>query len=150
MSYLDRLKVKISETNANYGATKGSEGAFVPFVAYPLAPLHDISTVTNFKRQPPTGSETTKLLQQFKQHKGELFEALKQEERREKVLEMLQADSELKYAVIADLESDANKVILTIGLRDLATTFEMLIPKESYDPWQLIALVEAHGMKVTQ
>ena len=43
MSYLDRLKRKISEDAPDAGATKVSKGAFVPFVAAPSAPLRQIS-----------------------------------------------------------------------------------------------------------
>lgn len=42
MSYLDRLKQKISEDAPEAGATKVSKGAFVPFVATPVAPLRQI------------------------------------------------------------------------------------------------------------
>jgi hypothetical protein len=39
MSYLDRLKQKISQDVPRGGATKATEGAFVPFVATRSAPL---------------------------------------------------------------------------------------------------------------
>jgi len=42
MSYLDRLKRKISEDAPDMGATKVSKGAFVPFVAALSAPSRQI------------------------------------------------------------------------------------------------------------
>jgi hypothetical protein len=44
MSYLARLKRKISEDTPWCGATKVSEPPFVPFVARKSAPLRQIST----------------------------------------------------------------------------------------------------------
>ena len=43
MSYLDRLKRKISENAPKAEATKVSKGAFVPFVATPAAPFQQIA-----------------------------------------------------------------------------------------------------------
>lgn len=42
MSYLARLKQKISKDAPEHGATEVSKGAFVPFVAPPLAPSRQI------------------------------------------------------------------------------------------------------------
>lgn len=56
MSYLDRLKRKISEDAPDAGATKATKGAFVPFVASPLAPLRQIHAVNDALADPPTGS----------------------------------------------------------------------------------------------
>lgn len=43
MSYLDRLRLKISAKVPDVGATKVSKGAFVPFVAGLSAPLRQIN-----------------------------------------------------------------------------------------------------------
>ena len=43
MSYLDRLKRKISEDAPDAGATKVSKGAFVPFVVALSAPSRQIT-----------------------------------------------------------------------------------------------------------
>ena len=63
------------------------------------------------------------------------------DERREKVLALLAADSKLKRAVHADTDSDPDSVILTVAIRHVATC-EMLVPKANFDPWQLLALVD--------
>lgn len=47
MSYLARLKQKISEDAPRCGATKVSEAPFVPFVAPGCAPLRQISIATS-------------------------------------------------------------------------------------------------------
>ena len=46
MSYLDRLKRKISEDVCHMEATKVSKAPFVPFVAPESAPLRQISMAT--------------------------------------------------------------------------------------------------------
>ena len=47
MSYLDRLKRKISQDVPTGGATKGTKGAFDTFVATPAAPLRQISAAND-------------------------------------------------------------------------------------------------------
>lgn len=55
-------------------------------------------------------------------------EISKQENRREKVLDMLVENPDSKRAYVTDAETDPENVILTIAIRGV-TTFEMLIPK---------------------
>lgn len=93
----------------------------------------------------PAESVPPDLLQQLKQYKSQILAALQLEQqqkgRREKVLAMLAADPELERAVHADTESDPDNAILAIAIRHVAT-FEMKVSKASYDPWQLLALVD--------
>ncbi len=74
----------------------------------------------------------------------ELTSDIQQKIRRQKVLAMLEANPNKQRAVYADTESDQDNVILTIAVRHLAI-YEMLIPKEKYDPFRLLALIEQHG-----
>jgi len=74
----------------------------------------------------------------------ELTSDTQQNARRQKVLAMLEENSNKQRAVYADTESDQDNVILAIAVRHLAT-YEMLIPKEKYDPFRLLALIEQHG-----
>lgn len=60
--------------------------------------------------------------------------------RREKVLRMLSENPDTKRAIITDLDSDSDNVILTIAIRDVATS-EMLIPKYKYDGLVLLELI---------
>jgi len=69
---------------------------------------------------------------------------IQQKIRRLKVLAMLEANPDKQRAVYADTESDQDNVILTIAVRHLATC-EMLIPKDRYDPFRLLELIEQHG-----
>lgn len=69
---------------------------------------------------------------------------LSAEARRQKVLAMLEAHPETQRAILADIEADADNVILTIALRNAATC-EMLIPKAKYDPWKILELLGRYG-----
>lgn len=76
---------------------------------------------------------------------------MKQEERRRKVLSLLAENPEQQRAYLTDAETDRNNVILTVAIRGEATG-EILIPKITYDPFQLIAMIEraAKGDKKTK
>ena len=67
---------------------------------------------------------------------------LAMESRRKKVLAMLKAAPEINRAIYPDTESDKENVILAIAVRHVAT-FEMLVPKARYDPWQLMQLMNS-------
>ena len=67
---------------------------------------------------------------------------VQREARRQKVLAMLEAAPEINRAIYPDTESDKENVILAIAVRHVAT-FEMLVPKASYDPWQLMQLMNS-------
>jgi hypothetical protein len=87
-------------------------------------------------------------LQQIKQHKAEILAILaleqRQEVRRGKVLAMLEANPELQRAVYTDCHSDPERIIITMAIRHTATC-EMKLPKSSYQPWQLLMLVDTHA-----
>ena len=78
-----------------------------------------------------------------KDSKPETLEYQQQEARRQKVLAMLEAAPDTQRAIHTDTDSDPHNVILTVGVRNLATC-EMLVPKAKYDPWRLLELVERH------
>lgn len=52
MSYLDRLRVRISEKSADPIATKATEAPFVPFVAPLTAPFRQISAANEGTPKP--------------------------------------------------------------------------------------------------
>lgn len=64
----------------------------------------------------------------------------KLEERRKKVLMILVANQDSQRAIITDLYSDPDNVILTIAIRD-QYTFEMQIPKDKYDAFTLLEMI---------
>ena len=67
------------------------------------------------------------------------------EARRQKVITMLEASPDIQRAIYTDTDSDPHNVILTVAVRSCQQTVEMLIPKERYDPWKLLALIERYG-----
>jgi len=66
---------------------------------------------------------------------------LKSESRRQKVLNILTEKPDTQRAIITDLDSDPDNVILTIAIRD-QYCFEMLISKDRYDAFSLLELMQ--------
>lgn len=62
------------------------------------------------------------------------------EKRHKRVLAMLAKQPESRRAILTDLDSDPDNVILTIVIRGLYT-FEMLVPKEKYDGFLLLEIL---------
>jgi len=88
----------------------------------------------------PAEKVTDDLIKRLRKHKPEILKELKAESRRQKVLNMLIEKPESKRAYVTDATTDPDNVIITIAIRDLAT-FEMLIPKDRYDPFMLMELI---------
>ena len=74
----------------------------------------------------------------------ELVSDTEQNTRRQKVLSRMEENPNKQRAVYADTESDHGNVILTIAVRHLATC-EMFIPKDRYDPFRLLELIEQYA-----
>ena len=75
-----------------------------------------------------------------KTHKTALPEDAKREERRQKVLAMLEKNPDSQRAIITDLNGDPDNAVLTIAIRD-QYTFEMQIPKDKYDAFALLEMI---------
>lgn len=77
-----------------------------------------------------------------KQESGKVVlpEDVKLEGRRQKVLKMLSENPETQRAIVTDLNTNLDNVILTIAIRD-QYTFEMTIPREKYDAFALIEII---------
>lgn len=69
------------------------------------------------------------------------------ETRRQKVLELLEAAPENQRAILTDIHSDPDQVILTIAVRHVAVA-EMMVPKSRYDPFLILELVEQYGTQM--
>lgn len=67
--------------------------------------------------------------------------------RMDKVISKLHGDPGLRYAVEAHIDADADAVILTLAIRDKAAC-ELRIPRDKYDPFLLLDLIERHTGKV--
>jgi hypothetical protein len=68
------------------------------------------------------------------------------EARRQKVIAMLERYPDTQRAIYADTDSDPHNVILAIAVRHIATC-DMLIPKEKYDAFRLLELIERMGVQ---
>ena len=64
------------------------------------------------------------------------------EARRQRVLAMLAERPGIRYAVVVD-NPDADPVIVALGIRGQATC-ELRIPREKFDPFLLLDLIERH------
>ena len=64
------------------------------------------------------------------------------EARRQRVLELLAANPSARYALATDAEADP--VILALAIRGQATC-ELRIPRDKYDGFLLLKLIERHG-----
>lgn len=76
------------------------------------------------------------------------LQELQREARRLKVLAMLESEPESPRSIYVDTDSDPDFAILAVAIRQLAT-FEMAIPKATYDPWLLLELIERMGTETT-
>jgi len=73
--------------------------------------------------------------------------------RRQRVLAMLADRQAVRYAVLTDTEAEPEAVILALAIRGAKhdgaiVTCELRIPREKYDPWLLLSLIERHGATV--
>lgn len=72
------------------------------------------------------------------------------DDRREKVLALLESHPTRPYAVIPDQVSSEDVVILAFGIRrrGMTVTGEIHCPRSKWDPWALFELIRQHGDKV--
>ena len=83
-----------------------------------------------------------KWLPTIRDNKPSILYEIHREYRRTQVLAKLEAEPSTRYAVyVADASTDP--VIATVGIRDVAT-FEMAIPRHSYDGMVLLLLIEEY------
>ena len=84
-------------------------------------------------------SAVDRWLQVIRDNKPSILDELQRERRRAKVLEMLVGK---RIALFVDNDK-TDPVIATVGIRDVAT-FELAIPRHSYDGMVLLELIEKH------
>jgi hypothetical protein len=123
MSYLERLKADVSGKRLPSELTKPTKA---PSVSYVSAPSRHISEIEGANDPLPDPA---------------------MEARRQRVLEMLTANPGARYALVTDLESDPEAVLLTLAIRGRASC-ELRIPRDRYDPFLLLAQIERHGSTV--
>lgn len=100
----------------------------------------------------PANNLPPELVLSIRQSKAEILTELQREARaewrRQKVIAMLEAAPGTQRAIYADTDSDPHNVILTVAVRHpIGATCEMLIPKEKYDAWRLLELIERLGVQ---
>ncbi len=96
----------------------------------------------------PKGSVPTEAMEALKEQKAEVMAELATppdvEARHERLRKMMdEDDAERIYYWITDADSDPCCVILAIGIRGVGTC-EMRIPKEKYDPFLLMEILDKH------
>lgn len=72
-----------------------------------------------------------------------------QEARLQHVIDMLAAEPDKQRAIMTDGSNADADVIITIAIRGFAA-FEMTIPQDKYDAWNLMTLIDRHGGTVPQ
>ncbi len=73
-------------------------------------------------------------------------EEIKREQRREKVLRILEENPRIQRAFVTDTMSDRDNVILTLAIRG-AGTCELEIPKRKYDPFIFLEIIQKCGIQ---
>lgn len=104
-----------------------------------VSPIHTPSVATVASVNVATANESIPKTLQDRQR----------EARRQIVIDMLEAEPDTPRAIYTDTDSDPHNVILAIAVRSVAmrgvAACEMTIPKATYDPWQLLLLLERLG-----
>tara|TARA_R110000868_G_scaffold328829_1_gene589657 strand:+ start:1596 stop:1853 length:258 start_codon:yes stop_codon:yes gene_type:complete len=73
---------------------------------------------------------------------------MKPEPASKRVLDILHNNHKLTYAVVVD-EPDTDPVLVTIAKRsNPIATFQLGIPKEKFDPFKFLDLIEQHQPKI--
>lgn len=80
-----------------------------------------------------------------KPNKTALPEDTKLEERRLKVLKMLEDNPTTQRAFVTDTESDPDSVIIAFAIRNVGTC-ELLIPQGKYDPFAVLEVIQKSGV----
>ena len=94
----------------------------------------------------PSEKIKNELIERLRKHKPEILAELKREERRKKILNMLADKPDSQRVFITDLDSDFDNIILTIAIKD-QYSFEMLMPKNKYDPFMILELISKGTMQ---
>ena len=123
MSYLDRLKAEVSGKPLPSEPTKPTKAPSVSFVSAPSRHISEIEAANDSAETLPDPFA---------------------EARRQRVLAMLAEHPTVRYALLTDTEADPEAVLLTLAIRGRAT-FELRVPKDRYDPFLLLSLIERHG-----
>ena len=99
----------------------------------------------------PKAAVTPEIVDLIRAHKPALLAVLagplpdpKAEARQQQTLKMLADHPEARYAALTDTQSNPEAILLTLAIRGQATC-ELRIPRDRYDPFLLLDLIERHG-----
>ena len=91
-----------------------------------------------------TGDLTDDQREAIRAYKPELLGILGREHRRQEVLQMMAEDDQpRKYYWLTDDKAHADFVILVFAIRGVGTG-ELSIPRENYDPFLLMEILDKH------
>lgn len=121
--------------------------AFQVFETLKLDGFH-LETDGKFLEVAPADKLSQYLIEIIKTKKHDLIRIIKAEHRLNKVSQMLNNDLSIKRAVITDVESDAENVIMTIAIRDVAM-FEVFILKSKFDGLAILQILEKLNYETT-
>lgn len=99
----------------------------------------------DFLELSPAGKITDELIARLRKHKPAILAELKREERRQKVLQMLEETPSIQRAFLTDTKADPDHVVLTLAIRGVGTC-ELLIPNRKYDPFLILEMIMKAGM----
>lgn len=94
----------------------------------------------------PPEKITEELIRRLRKHKPAIIAELRREERRVRVLQMLEEKPEIKRAFLTDTEADPDSVIIAFAIRDVGTC-ELLIPQSKYDPFAVLDVIEKGSLQ---
>lgn len=94
----------------------------------------------------PAEKVTDELIERLRKHKPEIIAQLRSEERRLRVLKMLEKNPETRHAFLTDTQADPNNCIVTIAVRG-QYSFELEIPKQKYDGFLMLELIEKGSLQ---
>ncbi len=91
----------------------------------------------------PAKKLTDELIKRLRQHKPAIIAELKREQRRQKVLAMLE-ESDKPRAFYVDDQTDQHNVIVAVAIRGAATC-EIEIPRNKYDPFLVLEIIDKNA-----
>lgn len=115
--------------------------------------LHDlqesgitIKTDGRFLELEPPEKITNELIERLRKHKPAIIQELKREQRRERVLQMLEDNPAIKRAFVTDCEADPDHVILALAIRHVGSC-EMTIPRPKYDAFAVLEVIKKSSIQ---
>ena len=145
MSYLTRLK-RLDDVKSSQQAsiTEPTELPKPPFVIFDGADQDSNSKKSSCSEPKLSAHKTDDALIKLKKLDDRRYKAGKQ-----KAIAMMNESPDTPRGIYVDEELDPDNVVIFVSSRFHQQTCHMLIPKEKYDPWKLLKLIEQLSTKAT-